>query len=114
MDRSRKFFDQNLGLRIFPCLNLELKYLGQTSFHTNLTYEISRRDIHFAGTVTSVEWCGYMSGAVQSGYRAVAEMLQDLQPTALKAEDLTLIKKAHSISSSREASTNTILRCSMH
>ena len=83
-------------------------YCGKRHFiHTNLTYEISLRDIHFAGTVTSVEWCGYMSGAVQSGYRAVAEMLQDLQPTALKAEDLTLIKKAHPISSSREASTNT-------
>ena len=33
-------------------------------------------NVHFAGTATSVEWCGYFSGAVQSGYRAVAEVLQ--------------------------------------
>ena len=36
-----------------------------------------------------------MSGAVQSGYRAAAEILQDLQSTALKAEDLSLIEKTH-------------------
>ena len=58
--------------------------------------------VHFAGTATSVEWCGYMSGAVQSGYRAAAEILQDLQSTALKAEDLSLIEKAHPMASSWE------------
>ena len=41
-----------------------------------------------------------MSGAVQSGYRAAAEILQDLQSTALKAEDLSLIEKAHPMASS--------------
>ena len=43
-----------------------------------------------------------MSGAVQSGYRAAAEILQDLQFTALKAEDLSLIEKAHPMASSWE------------
>ena len=43
-----------------------------------------------------------MSGAVQSGYRAAAEILQDLQSTALKAEDLSLIEKAHPMASSWE------------
>ena len=43
-----------------------------------------------------------MSGAVQSGYRAAAEILQDLQSTALKAEDLSLIEKAHPLASSWE------------
>ena len=43
-----------------------------------------------------------MSGAVQSGYRAAAEILQDLQSTALKAEDLSLIEKTHPMASSWE------------
>ena len=41
--------------------------------------------IHFAGTATSVEWPGYFSGAVQSGKRAVAEILAAIEPTALQA-----------------------------
>ena len=49
----------------------------------------------FVGTATSTEWCGYMSGAVQSGYRAVAEILNDLKPLALTDEDRNLVKNAH-------------------
>lgn len=32
--------------------------------------------IHFAGTETAVEWAGYMDGAVESGERAAAEVLE--------------------------------------
>ena len=32
--------------------------------------------IHWAGTETATQWCGYMEGAVQSGERAAAEILQ--------------------------------------
>ncbi len=32
--------------------------------------------IHWAGTETATEWCGYMDGAVQSGQRAAREVLE--------------------------------------
>jgi len=32
--------------------------------------------IHWAGTETATEWCGYMDGAVESGERAAAEILE--------------------------------------
>ena len=38
-----------------------------------------------------------MSGAVQSGYRAVAEILYDLKPLALTDDDKALIKNAATI-----------------
>ena len=34
--------------------------------------------IHWAGTETSGYWNGYMDGAVRSGERAAAEVLEDL------------------------------------
>jgi len=43
--------------------------------------------IHWAGTETSTEWCGYMDGAVRSGERAAAEVA-DLE--AFTAPDLVL------------------------
>ena len=59
------------------------------------TYRTSHFNVHFAGTATSVEWCGYFSGAVQSGYRASAEVLKNLYPDALSEMDLKLIEDAH-------------------
>ncbi len=32
-------------------------------------------NIHWAGTETAVKWCGYMDGAIESGYRAANEIL---------------------------------------
>ena len=34
--------------------------------------------IHWAGTETATVWTGYMDGAIQSGYRAAAEVLEAL------------------------------------
>jgi monoamine oxidase len=34
--------------------------------------------LHWAGTETATRWCGYMDGAVQSGERAAAEVLEAL------------------------------------
>jgi monoamine oxidase len=36
--------------------------------------------VHFAGTETSTEWCGYMNGAIESGFRAASEVLETLPP----------------------------------
>lgn len=33
-------------------------------------------NIHWAGTETAVKWCGYMDGAIESGYRAADEILK--------------------------------------
>lgn len=43
--------------------------------------------IHWAGTETATHWCGYMSGAVQSGQRAALEVLAELCPMALTQEE---------------------------
>jgi monoamine oxidase len=34
--------------------------------------------IHWAGTETATQWCGYMDGAVRSGERAAAEVRAQL------------------------------------
>lgn len=35
-------------------------------------------NLHFAGTETALQWAGYMDGAISSGERAAAEVLNDL------------------------------------
>ena len=46
--------------------------------------------VHFAGTALATSWCGYMSGAVQSGYRAAAEIIKEIDPSKLTQEDKVL------------------------
>lgn len=38
--------------------------------------------IHWAGTETAMEWAGYMDGAIESGERAAAEVLERVEQTA--------------------------------
>lgn len=45
-----------------------------TQFGKALRPQVGR--IHWAGTETSTVWCGYMDGAVRSGERAAAEVLE--------------------------------------
>jgi monoamine oxidase len=35
-------------------------------------------NIHWAGTETATKWCGYMDGAIESGYRAAEEVLNGI------------------------------------
>lgn len=35
------------------------------------------KHIHFAGTETAEKWCGYLDGAISSGYRAASEVLKE-------------------------------------
>ena len=37
----------------------------------------------------------FFLGAVQSGYRAAAEVIQDLHPDSLSSQDLKLIEESH-------------------
>ncbi|XP_047228580.1 probable flavin-containing monoamine oxidase A isoform X2 [Girardinichthys multiradiatus] len=43
--------------------------------------------IHWAGTETATQWCGYMSGAVQAGQRAALEVLAVVCHMTLTAEE---------------------------
>eukprot|EP00058_Branchiostoma_floridae_P020639 XP_002606129.1 hypothetical protein BRAFLDRAFT_125122 [Branchiostoma floridae] len=43
--------------------------------------------IHWAGTETASLWCGFMNGAVQSGIRAVVEVLSAMSPHLLSEAD---------------------------
>lgn len=47
--------------------------------------------IHWAGTETATQWCGYMSGAVQAGQRAALEVLAELCPTTLTQEEQEVV-----------------------
>ena len=49
--------------------------------------------VHFAGTELATKWNGYMSGAVQSGHKAAAEVLHHCQPDKLKDEDRDVLKE---------------------
>ncbi|XP_076016078.1 putative flavin-containing monoamine oxidase A [Genypterus blacodes] len=56
-----------------------------TYYHPSLRNPCGR--IHWAGTETATQWCGYMSGAVQSGRRAALEVLAELCPATLTQEE---------------------------
>lgn len=43
--------------------------------------------IHWAGTETATQWCGYMSGAIQAGQRAALQVLAELCPMTLTQEE---------------------------
>ena len=45
------------------------------------------RRVHFAGTETAGVWAGYMSGAIEAGWRAAAEVIEAERPTSLTEED---------------------------
>ncbi|KAJ8346967.1 hypothetical protein SKAU_G00283680 [Synaphobranchus kaupii] len=59
---------------------------GMLSFyHPSLRKPCGR--IFWAGTETATLWCGYLSGAVQSGQRAALEVLGCLAPNSLSQSD---------------------------
>ncbi|KAH3872451.1 probable flavin-containing monoamine oxidase A [Dreissena polymorpha] len=45
-------------------------------------------NIHLAGTETATVWTGYMSGAVQAGYRAAMEVLECLRPGTVSQQEV--------------------------
>lgn len=58
------------------CYGAHLPPGAWTQVGTALRAPVGR--IHWAGTETAVRWCGYIDGAISSGERAAAEVLQDL------------------------------------
>ncbi len=55
---------------------------GWTTYGEALRAPIGR--LHWAGTETATVWNGYMDGAIQSGQRAAAEVLDALQRVSMK------------------------------
>ncbi|KAA0703845.1 Amine oxidase [flavin-containing] [Triplophysa tibetana] len=66
-----------------------------TYYHPSLRKPFGR--IHWAGTETATQWCGYLSGAIQSGQRASVEVLFQISPSSLSQEEL-LAARASQIS----------------
>ncbi|KAK3549539.1 hypothetical protein QTP86_003632 [Hemibagrus guttatus] len=67
--------------------------------HENSTHTWQRRElnpqpwrIYWAGTETATRWCGYLSGAVQSGQRAALEVLADVSPDVLSESELQEVR----------------------
>ena len=52
--------------------------------------------IHFAGTETAIKYMGTMAGAVQAGQRAALEVLDNLRPQSLSAQDYLILKESQS------------------
>ncbi|XP_034564923.1 probable flavin-containing monoamine oxidase A [Notolabrus celidotus] len=61
-----------------------------TYYHPSLRKPCGR--IHWAGTETATQWCGYMSGAIQSGQRAALEVLAELCPMDLTQEEQEAVR----------------------
>ncbi len=47
-----------------------------TSFMCHIRTSLPGGTVHFAGTETAIRWSGYVDGAVESGQRCAAEILQ--------------------------------------
>ena len=45
------------------------------------------RRVHFAGSETGAAWAGFMSGAIEAGWRAAAEVIEAERPASLTGED---------------------------
>ncbi|GAA6216038.1 probable flavin-containing monoamine oxidase A [Lates japonicus] len=66
-----------------------------TYYHPSLRKPCGR--IHWAGTETATQWCGYMSGAVQAGQRAALEVLAELCPMILTQEEQAAVRHSQTV-----------------
>ena len=48
---------------------------SMTQIATAKDSRIPEGNVHFAGTEAALKWSGYMSGAVEAGYRAASEVI---------------------------------------
>ncbi|CAG5867239.1 unnamed protein product [Menidia menidia] len=66
-----------------------------TYYHPSLRKPCGR--IHWAGTETATQWCGYISGAIQAGQRAALEVLAEVHYNALTAEEQEALKHSETV-----------------
>lgn len=74
-----------------------------TYYHSSLKMPHGR--IHWAGTETATRWCGYMSGAVQSGHRAAQEVLHALCPSVLSEGEREEVERSYALKNPPQPST---------
>ncbi|XP_010892224.2 probable flavin-containing monoamine oxidase A isoform X2 [Esox lucius] len=63
-----------------------------TYHHPSLRKPCGR--IHWAGTETATQWCGYMDGAIQSAQRVALEVLARLCPSTLTQKEQEAVQAA--------------------
>ncbi|XP_061590423.1 probable flavin-containing monoamine oxidase A [Cololabis saira] len=68
-----------------------------TYYHPSLRKPCGR--IHWGGTETATQWCGYMSGAVQAGQRAALEVLAEVYHMDLTMEEQEALEPNETIPS---------------
>lgn len=71
-----------------------------------LTYRI-----HWAGTETATQWCGYLSGAVQAGQRAALEVLAELCPMTLTQEEQEAVRRSRNVGVPPDEQTQSSKTC---
>lgn len=67
--------------------------------------------IHWAGTETATQWCGYINGAIQAGQRAAMEVLAQMCPSSLSQEELDAVRASLKHSDPRKDSKCTSSKC---
>uniref|UniRef100_A0A3Q4H616 Amine oxidase n=1 Tax=Neolamprologus brichardi TaxID=32507 RepID=A0A3Q4H616_NEOBR len=68
-----------------------------TYYHPSLRKPFGR--IHWAGTETATQWCGYMDGAVQAGQRAALEVLAEVSHMTLTTEEQEELQRIQNVKS---------------
>uniref|UniRef100_H3B1N0 Amine oxidase n=1 Tax=Latimeria chalumnae TaxID=7897 RepID=H3B1N0_LATCH len=71
---------KNIGFNRFLSFKRREYFLSSLTFKFQLIHFQDYNRIHWAGTETATAWCGYMSGAIQSGIRAANEVLRHINP----------------------------------
>uniref|UniRef100_A0A8C1WIV5 Amine oxidase n=1 Tax=Cyprinus carpio TaxID=7962 RepID=A0A8C1WIV5_CYPCA len=80
-----------------------------TYYHPSLRKPFGR--IHWAGTETATQWCGYINGAIQAGQRAAMEVLAQMCPSSLSQEELDAVRASLKHSDPRKDSKCTSSKC---
>uniref|UniRef100_A0A672I101 Amine oxidase n=1 Tax=Salarias fasciatus TaxID=181472 RepID=A0A672I101_SALFA len=75
-----------------------------TYYHPSLRMPCGR--IHWAGTETATQWCGYMSGAIQAGQRAALEVLAEVSQVVLNEEEREVLQQSLPVQSPAKPTTS--------
>ncbi|XP_050976399.1 amine oxidase [flavin-containing] isoform X2 [Labeo rohita] len=80
-----------------------------TYYHPSLRKPFDR--IHWAGTETATQWCGYINGAIQAGQRAAMEVLAQMCPSSLSREELDAVRASLKQRKKRKDSKGKSCKC---